>query len=183
MTRWFKLTRSTTYSWKSKASGKQYVFAGEGIVPVDHPSDQERFLRMPERLVEVDQKGNVIDSKTGQTLPAAFSRHGMVQPKSYAKVTKAPAAKPVPPRPEPAPRTVVSSTKAAAPSAPEAPAETAPPAQPAPEPEVSAEKAQAQPEADDASTSSDDSGDASSDSEPKTRTKKSSKKSGRKGDE
>jgi hypothetical protein len=194
VTRWFKLTQSTTYEWKSKRSGKYYVFAGDRIVAVDHEGDQERFLRMPNQFVEVDQRGSIIDQQTGQTLPPAFSRKGMVSPpRSYTKIARTSKVE-EPPKPEPAPRKIVSSKKAEEQPAPEAmvkPAAT----QAAPKPKVAKSVAAADAEsadsdvrsdsagAGDAPDSSDGSGDVSKDSAPKKRRKRSSKKkSGRKGD-
>lgn len=189
MTRWFKLTQSTTYEWKSKRSGKFYQFFGDKIVPVDDVGDQERFINLPDRFVEVDERGNVIDQSTGRTLPSSFSRKGMVRPRTYTKIVKSGVAEP--PKQEAAPRTVVSGTKKAEPSAKKVPvakpvhAETVPAeAEVEPEPEIVEDEAQDNPEGTgDAPDSSDGSDEASTDSVPKKRTKRSSKKkSGRKGD-
>ena len=108
MTRWFMLTQSTTYAWKSKRSGRSYQFVAQKTVAIDNVRDQDHFLNNTERFVEVDVRGNPIDRDTGQRMSrTAFSRKGMIKkPRTYSKLTKqsmpAPAPAPVPEPPKPA---------------------------------------------------------------------------------
>lgn len=189
MTKWFRLSNGTSYSWKSKLSGKSYSFENsDQCVAVDNVDDQIRMLGMPDRLVEVDQRGGAIVQAVGQPVPMAFSRHGMVQPRSYAKITRSSPAVPDSSQEVPAPRKIVSSKKAAVSSkkaaessAPEAPQKA--PVKAIQDAPVLAAVASTAQEADDASESRGQTpSDASQGSAPKKRTMRSSKKSGRTGD-
>jgi hypothetical protein len=110
--RYFRLNKASTYQYRSKASMKLYIFSGSTSVRVEDPRDQARFAGDTKMFSEVDGKGNLLVSGTASAIPLAFTRKGMVPPKSYQKLQKAPSAKPVAPAPAPAApavRTVASS--------------------------------------------------------------------------
>ena len=168
-TRYFRLKKASTYQYRSKASLKLYVFSGEEKVPVHDLRDQERFSHDTKMFVEVTSDGKIIDPRVAAGIPLAFSAKGMVPPKSYTKMQKAPSEKPVAPPPpppavEPARRTV-SSAKT------EEPAPAPAPAPPKAEPVADETPADAE-----VTASEEKSDPASKDSAPKKRKKRSRKK-------
>lgn len=180
MIRWFKLKQSTTYEWRSKASQRWYQFFGDTIVPVENVQDQERFLRMDKQFVEVDERGNTLDRQTGQVLPPAFSRKGMVGPRSYTKITRTSTAEESP-KPDTSPRRIISGKRPAGATPAERPVVVPPvkEVQEVKEPPAEAELKGAS----DSPESSDSSDVVSESGARKRRVKRSSKKSGRKSNE
>jgi hypothetical protein len=192
---YFILKSGRTYEWRSKESGNLYVFGGPTPRRVVDPRDQIRFRKMTDMFVESDELGNMVDQKSQQVIPMAFTRKGMVPPKSYVKLSKTPATPKVPtPVAQPAPRTVVSSTKVDPTPVPESAFDAEEPSAVVEElvedtgevsPAATDIEVDKLPDTPSASSDSQGSAESSEDGAPKKRRRKSSKKkkSGRKGDQ
>jgi len=133
----FRLAKASTYEWRSKKSGKLYVFSGDSVAKVEHPDDLTRFRMLKPQFVETDETGKMILTQTSPSdIPMAFTRHGMVAPKSYSRLEKAAnkaAAQASPPPPvnppaEPRVSRTVTSSKAVETTEAPSPVVSTPPA-------------------------------------------------------